>query len=873
MRYIHFTLLLTLCLLFGCKSKKMLTAELPEASFDERLLDSVMVTAPRIIRTDEDYKLPTYNPSYTRVHDLTHTKLDLRFDWTKEQVIGKATLTLTPLFYPSQTLTLDAKNMVFNKVSLNGENNPLKYGYSNNQLTIELGKEFKAKEEYKIFIDYVASPAATGGSAAITSDQGLFFIDPKNEDPDKPSQIWTQGETEWNSKWFPTIDKPNERCTQEMYLTVDDKYKTLSNGLLKSSKKNPDGTRTDYWKMNQPHAPYLFMVAVGEFAVVKEKWRGKDVEYFVEKKYEKDAKAIFNHTREMLDFFSEKLGMEYPWDKYSQIVVRDYVSGAMENTTAVIYGEQVQRTARELLDENNDYIVAHEMFHHWFGDYVTCESWANLTMNEGFANYSEYLWFEHKYGAEEADLHRRSEMAGYLNQAVMKVHPLIHFGHDDKEDMFDSHSYNKGGMVLHMLRDLVGDDAFFAALNKYLKDNAYTAVEAHDLRLAFEDVTGKDWNWFFDQWYFSAGHPKLEISSSYDETTKTATVKVAQTQDVEKSIPIFRLPIGVDIYEADGKAVRHNIEMTKRIQSFIFECASRPTLIDFDADRVLLAEFEEEHTDEEFLVQYKNSKKFLARLEALEALKEKDSPAIQNAFATALDDPSWYIRMQATGKVNIASDASLKSKVLNLAKNDHRSYTRAAALRALAKAGDKSIIPDVKTLLDKEQSYTVIADAMKALFQLDPQQGLSYTKKLANDDNPTILVMVGEIYAQSGDPQYISFYEKKWNSLDGYDLIPFFDGYWQLLIRADQPTYESSLQKLNTISNNKKDSNWRRVSATKSLNEIRSVFKQGMEEDGVDANTKSILEKRVGDLTKLIDGIKAQTEDKWLMDIYEYYNY
>jgi len=222
-----------------------------------------------------------------------------------------------------------------------------------------------------------------GGSAAITSDQGLFFINPRNEDSEKPQQIWTQGETEWNSRWFPTTDKPNERCTQEMYLTVEDKYVTLSNGLLKSSKKNADGTRTDYWKM-----------------------------------------------------------VKYPWQKYSQVVVRDYVSGAMENTTGVIFGDFVQKTERELIDNHNDGIVAHEMFHHWFGDYVTCESWANLTMNEGFANYSEYLWFEHKYGREEADRHLRNEMNGYLGSVGQGgAHPLIHWGYNDKEDMFDAHIF------------------------------------------------------------------------------------------------------------------------------------------------------------------------------------------------------------------------------------------------------------------------------------------------------------------------------------------------------------------------------------------------------------------------------------------------
>ena len=189
-----------------------------------------------------------------------------------------------------------------------------------------------------------------------------FLSTPRGEDPNKPQQIWTQGETEWNSKWFPTIDKPNERCTQEMYITVEDKFKTLSNGVLVNSIKNEDGTRTDFWKMAQPHAPYLFMIAVGEFAVVQDKWEGIPLDYYVEPEYERSARAIFGNTVEMLDFFSSKLGIKYPWAKYAQIVVRDYVSGAMENTTSVIFGDFVQKHEEDLIDNNNDRIVAHELF-------------------------------------------------------------------------------------------------------------------------------------------------------------------------------------------------------------------------------------------------------------------------------------------------------------------------------------------------------------------------------------------------------------------------------------------------------------------------------------------------------------------------------
>ncbi|MEM6965539.1 MAG: M1 family aminopeptidase [Bacteroidota bacterium] len=872
MDFKHAFYLTLILLFFSCKAKKVTSDSVPEFTIEERTLDSLVVTAPRIIKNDEDYKLPRYNASYTRVHDLTHTKLDLKFNWEEEKVLGKATLTLEPLFYSSNTLTLDAKGFIFNQISFEGKNENLDYEYDGEILTINLGKEFKDNEPFKIFIDYVANPTETGGSDAITSDQGLFFINPRNENPNKPQQIWTQGETEWNSRWFPTIDKPNERCTQEMYLTVEDRFQTLSNGLLTSSTKNTDGTRTDYWKMNQPHAPYLFMIAVGEFAVVKDTWRGKSIEYWVEKKYEKDARTIFSNTLPMLDFFSDKLGVEYPWDKYAQIVVRDYVSGAMENTTAVIFGEFVQRTEQELIDASNEAIVAHEMFHHWFGDLVTCESWANLTMNEGFANYSEYLWFEHAYGADEADLHRRGELAGYLSSTFQGMHNLIHFGYQNKEDMFDSHSYNKGGLVLHMLRNYIGDDAFWAALKLYLTDNAYNSVEAHNLRLAVEEVTGKDWNWFFNQWYFESGHPVLAVNYEYDELAKKAKVTFEQQQNVDVSIPIFQLPMAIDIYLADGKPQRHNITLTKRIQIFEFDAATQPQLIDVDADRMLLAAWKDKHSEAEYIFQYHHSKKFLARLEALEAIQESKSPEAMEAFTAALDDTSWLIKMRALDKAVIKDDANLKRKVAQMAKKDAHSRVRATALNALAATNDRTFIPNIKEAIQNEKALRVKTSAMITLYQLDNAEGLAYAEKVKDDTNEEIINTVGEIFAATEDPKFLTYFENKWNDLKEYSVISFFDSYRYLVQRADEKTYNSIVTKMKKMGLDTTDSKWRRLAATKTLRDLRDEYQLDLDEN-TDEKKGALLSGKINTLTKVIDEIKAGTKDKWLLDVYNYYQY
>ena len=876
MQKTFFFLLLTILLAFSCKTGEKIatTKPTPEATAMEfRDLDTMVVAAekPVAIKTAEEYKLPRYAPSYELKNDLVHTKLDLKFDWTKEWVIGKAELTLKPYFYPTDELVLDAKNFDIQKITL-ATGKELQYDYDKKIIKIQLNREYKSSEYYKVLIDYIAKPSegAIGGSLAITSDKGLFFINADGSERDKPQQIWTQGETENNSRWFPTIDKPNERCTQETYLTVRNEFKTLSNGVLVSSKKNTDGTRTDYWKMEQPHAPYLFMVAVGDFAKVEDQWRGIPVNYYVEPEYKEYAKDIFAHTPEMLSFFSEKLGLDYMWPKYSQIIVRDYVSGAMENTTGVIFGDFIQKTARELIDDPNDYIVAHELFHHWFGDYVTCESWANLTMNEGFANYSEYLWFEHKYGRDEADYHRIKELDGYLGSVQGgSAHPLIWFSNPDKEAMFDQHSYNKGGLVLHMLRHYVGDEAFFEALNKYLKDNAYTAVEAHDLRLAFEDVTGQDLNWFFNQWFFEAGHPQLTIEYDYDATSQTASVTIEQTQDPEKSIPIFQLPIAIDIYENPKKVSRKNVLMNLRKQTFTFPAATKPALINVDADKVLLAERVDNKTEAEYIFQFYHAPALMDRFEAIQFLNDKKTPEAKKVIKAALKDNYWLIRNIGLGFVE--PDDETLEEIAKLATGDVHSQVRASALGYLTEVGYSNLPSIASKILDNEKAYPVINTALVALYQADPEKAVEKAETFEKDaDNSSILSAVGGIYALQGRTDKIPFFEANWNKVDGPDAMDFFAGYAFLLQAGDKETVQKSLENLRNVSTNMEQSMWRRFAATKTLADLKEYYTQLLSET-TEATDKTTIQDSIKTIETYISEIKKAETSKELSDLYQSY--
>lgn len=679
----------------------------------------------------EPEEVKTYRATPEKINDLVHTKLDARFDYAKSQLIGKVWITLKPHFYATDSLLLDAKGMDIKKVAVvkGGKTTPLKYTYNGMVLDIDLDKKYKGGEQYTVYIDYVAKPSEleAQGSSAITDARGLYFINPKGEEPGKPTQIWTQGETEATSVYVPIIDKPNQKTTQEFYLTVPAKYVTLSNGKLVSQKKNTDGTRTDYWKMDLPHAPYLFFIGVGEYSVIKDSYKGKEVSYYVEKEYAPVARRIFGHTPEMMKYFSTITGVDYPWIKYGQIVGRDYVSGAMENTTATLHQESAYQDARELTDDNRwEDVIAHELFHHWFGDYVTTESWSNLTLNESWANYSEYLWREYKYGKDAADEHNYTDMQGYLNSGSEKK-DLVRFHYHDKEDMFDAVSYNKGGRILHMLRAFVGDSAFFKAVNLFLTSHKFKAAEAHQLRLAFEEVTGKDLNWFWNQWFFDSGHPTLDIAHHYSNEAKQVRIVVRQSGD-----KTFRLPVTVDIW-TDSRKTRHTTWVSGKTDTLVFASPVRPDWVSFDGDKVLLAQKTETKPLEEYAYQYKYGN-YLDRREAIDAAaKKQDDPKALQILTLALKDKYHGLRTHTIAQLDVrkpAVKAAVESLLVTLAQNDPKKTVQAAAISKLGDLEEAKYAPLFKSALS-DSSYSVAGSGLEALSKIDSASAYSEAKRLA----------------------------------------------------------------------------------------------------------------------------------------------
>lgn len=650
-----------------------------------------MVNLDPVTVTENRPESTVYRGSYTRKTDLINTRLDLSFDWDSAYVHGKATIQAKPYFYPTDQLLLNANGFRINSVSLvnSYDKKPLKYSYDGKILSITLDKVYNNEQNYTVFIDYVAMPnkLKIGEDISSSGDRGMYFINLDGKDKDKPKQIWTQGETECNSNWFPTLNDTQEKMTQELNITVPNEFVSLSNGTLEFSSMNGDGTRTDSWRQEQAHSTYLTMLAVGNFTITKDKWRDKEVSYYTEPAYASTARLVFGNTSQMMEFFSVKLGVDYPWDKYSQIVVRDFVSGAMENTSATVFYEGLNMSEGQLIDQNQDDIISHELFHHWFGDLVTAESWANLPLNESFATYAEYLWDEFKNGRDQADFKGFQDLSAYIGNKSKENVDVIRFDYADREHMFDEISYQKGGRIIHMLRKTVGDAAFFKALNLYLTRNAYKSAEIHDLRLVFEEVTGTDMNWFFNQWFLDSGHPVLDIQNTFDPERKEVSVTIRQNQDLSKT-PLYRIPMAIDIY-INGKVERKEVVLDKQKQFFIFPVAALPDLVNVDAEKYILAEKSEVKTLQHYAFQYEYAPLFMDRMEAvIMLLKKKDESLSKRILIAAFKDKNWVIRNAALLVLESLSNeekTSVYGKIKELALKDSNSQVRASAVEILGK--------------------------------------------------------------------------------------------------------------------------------------------------------------------------------------------
>jgi aminopeptidase N len=551
-----------------------------------------------------------------RTYDVQHYTISTRFDVPNKRVIGDETIELKPLFEGFKSLTLDASSMQIEAVTLANSNAKLEWTQAPDKLTIALDRAYEPAETISVRIRYRSTP-----------ERGLYFIPQSSSSPgtgwSKPAQIWSQGEPEENHYWFPCYDFPDDKATSEQYITTGASEVAISNGTLLETTNNPDGTRTFHWKMEQPHASYLISLVVGDYAKLDDAYKSVPLEYYTYKGTEETARRAFSKTPEMMRLFSQKLDYEYPYNRYAQTIVANFIFGGMENITAtthadseILYGTTTKEA--QLSTEN---LVSHELAHSWFGNLVTCKDWSELWLNEGFATFMEAVFQEHEGGHDAYLNEMRSNTSLYFLEDLLRYRrPLVYNLYGSAIDIFDATAYKKGALVLHMLRETVGEELFWKALHRYLDENKYKPVGSADLQRIFEETTGQRLGWFFDQWVYKAGYPELRVRSFYQATTRKLTLEVTQTQLAEAMTPlVFRLPVEIEIGTDAGEKTE-SIEITRRTQRFTFQLDGKPLMIRFDKGARILKKVDFPQPASMLKYQLTHSSDAIGRTEAAEAL-------------------------------------------------------------------------------------------------------------------------------------------------------------------------------------------------------------------------------------------------------------
>jgi aminopeptidase N len=587
------------------------------------------------------HKLPagTKRQRPPRTFDVLHYAISTRFDVPNKMVIGDETVMLKPLSDGFKSFELDASSTKVEAVTLSDSNATLKWTQPPNKLAITLDRAYDPSETISLRIRYRSTP-----------ERGMYFI-PQNGVGDfggaKPAQIWTQGEPEENHYWFPCYDFPDDKATSEQYITTGASEIAISNGKLVETTTNPDGTKTFHWKMEQPHSSYLISLVVGNYAKLEDAYNNVPLEYYTYQGTEETARRAFGKTPEMMRLFSQKLDYEYPYERYAQTVVANFIFGGMENITATTHADSEILNGRtkeaQVATEN---LISHELAHSWFGNLVTCKDWSELWLNEGFATFMEAVFREHDAGRDAYLTEMRSSESLYLLEDRFRYRrPLVYNTYGTAIDIFDATVYKKGGLVLHMLRETVGDELFWKALHRYLEENKYKAVSTADLQRVFEETTGRQLDWFFDQWVYKAGYPELRVRSFYNQPTQRLTLEVTQTQSASAMTPlVFRLPVEIEIATAGGERTEP-IEITQRTQRFTFKLDGKPLMIRFDKGARILKKVDFPQPASMLKYQLTHSSDVIGRMEAAEALAKLNALEIRGAALTA----HGWLRRESAG--------------------------------------------------------------------------------------------------------------------------------------------------------------------------------------------------------------------------------
>ena len=686
---------------------------------------ALLVSAPG--RADEPY-------ARSRDYDLQNVKTHLWFDTDQRKVRGEVTHSIAMLRDDVSQVKFDSVGLKIEAVTLDGKD--AKFSTTDSDVIVPLERPSKRRERHEVFIRYEGQPK-----------KGLYFVLPDKNYPNRPKEVWTQGEAEDTRYYIPIYDYPNDRTTSEMLLTVPATWITISNGQLVGVKDETDGEKTWDWKQSEPLSTYLISAVAGEFVEKKETWRGIPVRFVVPRGAEDTIDATFARTTQMLDLFSDKLGVKYPWAQYAQTSVNDFVEGGMENTSATTL------TARGLVNPKlapeerraSDDLDSHELAHQWFGDLVTCRDWANIWLNEGFATYFEHYWAEQHYGEDEAAYEFWRDQNNWFRQKRLYTVPIVTRNFTDSIE-YAGNVYTKGGWVLKMLRTKLGDEDFFRGLHHYLEVNRNQNVVTSDLEKAIDQSTATNVDHFFHQWIWRAGAPKYEVGYTYDDAAHQVKLNVKQTQKVEGMVDLFDMPVEMEIATASGHKT-YPIVVSKEDETFTLPADSAPLMVIFDKGDNVLKSVEFKKGAPELIYQLVNAETVPDRADAAVALGEmRDDPAVVKALGyAALHDRFWGVRVESLKALGKIGGNGAEKQILAALTNEEP-WVRKAAVQQLGNfPDDSSLAAKLTELASKDKAYGVRAAALNAIGEVKAPNAYELLTSAAATDSPDDTIRRGAL--------------------------------------------------------------------------------------------------------------------------------
>ncbi|TYQ24376.1 M1 family metallopeptidase [Pseudanabaena sp. UWO310] len=655
---------------------------------------------------------PHYNPD--RPGQVEHIALDLVLDIPQQTIAGSCKIRLRPVRDGITDLNLDAVSLRIDSVSITDriEAKPdpdkakCKFDYDGEFLKIYLNEPTKAGIPIEIAIAY----------AAEQPQRGIYFVQPTEHQPHKPTQVWTQGEDEDSRYWFPCFDYPGQLATSEIRIKVPKELMVISNGELievKDLKKE----KIYHWSQKEVHPSYLMTLAIGDFVEVKDEWKGKPVTYYVDKsRTAEEAILTMGKTPKMIEFFSEKYGYDYAFPKYAQVCVADFIFGGMENTSTTLLTDRCVLDQRAAIDNrSSESLVAHELAHQWFGDLLVIKHWSHAWVKEGAATYAEVLWTNHEYGAEEAAYYLLGEARRYISEDRDRYRrPMVTHVYREAIELYDRHIYEKGGCVYHMLRTELGDELFWKAIHHFVRTNAHKTVETIDLLRAIEEATGKNCMFLFDQYVFRGGHPEYKIGYSWDGDNKLAKISVTQTQE---ELFDLRIPIGFGFEEEASQVF--TVRVFEKDQAFYFPLPQKPKYISFDRGNNYLKQVSLEYGVAELKAGLQSDPDPIARIQCAEALAKKGGlESVKALGAALLSEPFWGVRVEiAENLAAIKLDQAFEALEKGLEDTDAK--VRIAVITGLAQNKVQKSLDLIKPFIKKgDPSYNVEATAARLTGEL-----------------------------------------------------------------------------------------------------------------------------------------------------------